>query len=136
MGDDGCVRLWDLRSTMNIEDSMDELENKSNFDMSAICLQCIHIGNNFGESVVDRCIFLPMFDNLSVVVKTGQDADMMTELCLTEPFLTFTKNGSCVSLWSSFSTSGIPPKRLRVFEIANESFSRYKVSLCTQPMAL
>lgn len=114
---------------------VDEAENVVE---SVKCIMTLNanVTNETGvDGEVQRCMFLPSFDDASCTLKEGGKSSLDSGVYnMTSPFLTVMKQGKCVTLWSPFTTTGSPPCPVRTFEFdgcAPETV--FNVSLCTVP---
>lgn len=143
---DGSVRLWDLKSRVSINAKGEEVMDGGSLDQSTVvtakCLMVVKAASDVSnteseetEGGVERCMFLPAYDDASAVFRSGGSTAMEPGSYLTSPFLTCTKKGACVTLWSPFTSSGSPPTKVRVFELAGpNSGTTYNVATVTLPM--
>mmetsp|Transcript_11216 Transcript_11216/g.13014 ORF Transcript_11216/g.13014 Transcript_11216/m.13014 type:complete len:953 (+) Transcript_11216:29-2887(+) len=106
---------------------------------SAKCILKLKVTNSTGlDQHVQKCFFLQNYDDASAMFTPNGTTALEPGSYLTKPFVTVTKQGSCVTLWSPFTTSASPPKIVRIFELesdvnVNNVKSTYNVSLCTLP---
>ena len=149
---DGTIKLWDLREIVYLDTRTGgEVEsttaqqqqdgsamNESNKYIveSAKCIMTLNVNvtKETGlDGEVQRCIFLPSFDDAACTLKAGQRSSLDSAVYnMTSPFLTVTKRGKCVTLWSPFTTTGSPPSVVRTFELGHHpSESEFNVSVCT-----
>ena len=163
---DGSVRLWDLRDIVSLDvttgeevelkqqqnpsqqkdgsvSSGNSAPNNENVVESAKCIMTLNanITNESGvDGEVQRCMFLPSFDDASCTVQKGSDATSLFEsnmYNITSPFLTVTKRGTCVTLWSPFKSTCSPPSPIRTFQLDGcAPKTEFNVSFCTIPNAI
>jgi len=139
---DGAIRLWDLSSRVYVSYSGEQTDanntNATTSKISAKCLFKLQINpkaKNYKDAdqymVSDdlksqRCIFLHKYDH------AGYGSPLDVETLLTAPFITSTRNGCTVTLWTPFSSTGSLPSAVKVFELTKGT---YHLSICTIPQA-
>ena len=131
---DGCVRLWDLRSTVYILDGK-EVEDPTTVAiascaLSAKCLMTVKIASDPDAGAL-QCFFLPAFEDASAMFRTGGVTAMEPGSYMTSPFVTYTTTGE-LALWSPFTMSGSPPTIVRIFQLENGAKAS-NVSVVTLP---
>lgn len=132
---DGCVRLWDLRSTVGIDAGSTQMETASagNKVLSAQCLMTLQVSKN---APVQNCFFLSAFQDASAMFRSGGYTAMEPGSYMTSPFVTYNSLGE-VALWSPFTASGSPPKIVRIFQLPRDNrpdaMIPSNVSICTLP---
>ncbi len=136
---DGNVKLWDVNDVVYLdvrtgeevdEGELETLRNQQSelIVESAKCIMTFNVNtNNTAEKgrnqEVQRCIFLP--------------SEQSNASTITSPFITVTKRGTSVSLWSPFTSTSSPPSIIRTFELGGCSpNTEYSVSLCPIPNSM
>ncbi len=118
-------------STIHIDEAENVVES-----VKCIMTLNVNVTNETGlDGEVQRCMFLPSFDDASCTLKEGGKSSLDSGVYnMTSPFLTVTKQGKCVTLWSPFTTTGSPPCPARTFEFGGcAPETVFNVSLCTVP---
>ncbi len=134
---DGCVRLWDLSSTVYIADGKEvDLESTTNnvetCTVSARCLMTVKVSTD-SDAGAQRCFFLQAFDDAWSMFRKGGVTAMEPGSYMTSPFITYSTNGE-VALWSPFTMTGSPPSIVRIFKFENTlDAASTNVSVCTLP---
>lgn len=152
---DGYVRLWDLKTLVNLNEDGQEEENSTldagvDHEMrkpcaiqSAKCLMEVKVTNDeesgvYGKSV-EKCMFLSQYDDAGSFFVSGGVTHLEPGSCMTHPFITCSKGGSCITLWSPFTISGSPPTKVREFQLehsgTNTTVPRYNITLSTMDTA-
>ncbi len=88
------------------------------------------------DSEIRQCMFLPSYGDASHNLQPGGKTSLEHGVYnTTSPFLTVSKRGSCVTLWSPFTTAERKPTPVRTFQLDGncDPVSEYNVSLCTVP---
>jgi len=139
---DGCVRLWDLRSRIHLNSEGEKVEGNGddpNVLETAEMIMTVPVVSELSlddcNRSVERCMFLPGYDDASSFFRNGGKTVMEPGSYMTNPFLTFANRGSEVTLWSPFTTSGSPPMKVSVFQLSGMPGISYNISLSTIPVA-
>ena len=120
--------------------SLSFLLNNEYIVESARCIMTLNVTNTEQKGLhreVQRCMFLPSFQDASFGLQQGKNQTDGGMNYITSPFLTVTKRGTSASLWSPFTSTGSPPSIVQTFELGGCSPSKeYHVSLCTIPNSM
>ena len=112
----GFVKLWDLSITEEDE---------------VTCLMTVHAQHDNDDSV-EKCIFLSHYYNTSETTGSGEISDLNQKF-ITAPFLTVSKRGLSVTLWSPFTVNGTVPTKVRSFKISCDPTFSFCVDICNSP---
>lgn len=130
---DGYIRLWDLKDSVYIVNGKEvpaiDTSSSAKYAVSARCIMTVKVSSS---SSVQRCFFLPSFEDACSFFKSGGGTAMEPGSNMTSPFVSVTDKGE-VGLWSPFTITGSPPSVVQIVDLDSVSSSPVQAAICCLP---